>query len=145
MSTQITLTQIRTVVDVDPPNDEYEFRLESSVECDSTDTGFVPGPFPASAPVFLFQKGTTEPEDTYVHVCTLGDFVTYADSRGAVPADNFYRKDAVTQDFENLGDAVAESSLQKTRLQNLVTDWENYADDNWDAPHPGEETVITGD
>lgn len=143
MATQITLTQIRTVVDTDPPNGAYKFRLNASVICDSTDTGFITGP-PAAAQVFLWQKGATAPEDVFVHTCTLGDYLTYANSRAGNPAQDFYRK-ATTEDldYDELDDAVAESDLQKTRLQNLVTDWENYQDENWDAPAPGEDTIIT--
>jgi len=144
MATQITLTQIRTVVDTDPPNDDYVFRLDSSVLCDSSDSSFVVAP-PAPACVFLFQKGEAEPDDVYVHVCTLGDYVTYKDTREGESEDDFYRKSAAIQDFDNLDNAVSESDMQKTRLQNLVTDWENYADNSWDAPDPGEDTVITGD
>ena len=132
MATQITLTQIRTVVDIDPPNGDYRFRLQSTVVVDSSDTGFT------EPEVFLRDKATGD----FQHTCTLGDYLTYPNAPGA---EDFYRDDSVQLDFENLDDAVAESNLQKTRLQNLVTDWENYADNNWDAPSPGEDTVITGD
>jgi hypothetical protein len=134
MSTQITLTQVRSVVDIDPPNGVYRFRLQSSVVVDDPSGGFT------EPEVFLMNKDTGD----FEHTCTLGDYLTYPNAPGA---EDFYRDDSILLDFEYLDDAVAESNLQKTRLQNLVTDYENYADNNWGGPPPGttENTIISGD
>lgn len=135
MATQVTITQVKSVVDIDPPNGDYRFRLQSSVVVDSSDTGFT------EPEVFLLDSE----DDDYEHVCTLGDYLNFPNVKPTPPipvGEEFYRTDSVQLDFENLADAVAEADLQITRLQNLITDWENYADNNWTGSTP---TIITAD
>lgn len=135
MATQVTITQTKSVVDIDPPNGDYRFRLQSSVVVDSSDTGFT------EPEVFLLDST----DDDYEHVCTLGDYLNFPNVKPGVPipaGEEFYRVASVQMDFENLADAIAEADLQITRLQNLITDWENYADNNWTGTTP---TPITGD
>jgi hypothetical protein len=133
MATQITITQTKSVVDIDGT---YYFRLQSSVVVDSSDTGFT------EPEVFVMSVEPDPPDDEYQHTATLGDYLTFPNTRpGSTPPD-FYRVASVQLDFENLADAVAEADLQITRLQNLITDWEDYADNNWTGTTP---TIITGD
>jgi len=124
MATQITITQTKTVVDIDPPNGDYRFRLLSVVVVDSTTTGFT------EPQVFLLDSAT----DSYQHVVTLGDYLNFPNAKPAEPVppgEEFYRVFTFTLDFENLADASAEADTQITRLQNLITDWETYSADNW--------------
>lgn len=124
MATQITITQVKSVVDIDPPNGEYRFRLVSTVVIDSSDTGFT------EPEVFLLDSEDSD----YEHVCTLGDYLNFPNVQPTPPippGEEFYRAASVQLDFDNLADAVAEADLQITRLQNLITDRENYVDNNW--------------
>jgi hypothetical protein len=135
MATQVTITQVKSVVDIDPPNGDYRFRLVSTVVVDSSDTGFT------EPEVFLLNSTN----DDFEHTCMLGDYLNFPKVKPTPPipvGEEFYRVATVQLDYENLADAVAEADLQLVRLQNLVTDWENYADNSWTGSTP---TVITGD
>lgn len=72
---------------------------------------------------FLF----AEADDSYQHVCTVGDLEAYPDTKTGGIA--YYRQDAVTQFFDVLDDAWDHANLVKTRMQNLVDDWESYVND----------------
>jgi len=130
MLTTITITQVKTVEIID---DEYVYRLNSTIVVDEGDI---------EPELFLYRKGITPSDDTFEHTCTLGDRVTFSKDREGAPTIDFYRKAAATDlDYDELSLAVAEAALQLTRLQNLVTDWVAYGDSTW-----GETTVteITG-
>lgn len=137
MSTEVKITQTKSVVDVDPPNEVYKFRLVSVVTIIDSDTGF------DEPEVFLMDTANNE----FQHTCTLGDYFNYPDTDPGTPPPDYYREDSVTLNFDDLDAAIAEAALQITRLQNLITDWENHADSNWGTISTPvvDETDITGD
>jgi len=89
---------------------------------------------PATAPFdnnfFLFAQS----DDSYQHVCTVGDLEAYPDV--STPGTEYYRLSTVTTFYDALDDARDHAALVKTRIQNLVDDWEVYKND----PEPFEGT-----
>lgn len=121
MTTTINVEQTKTVEVI---SGDYVYRLNTTV------TVIAGGIEPET---FLYRMGATEPQDTFEHTCTLGDMVTYENTRAAaeIAHDDFYRKSTtVDLDYEELQLALTEAALQLTRLQSLVTDWEAY-EGNW--------------
>jgi len=111
MSTTLHVVWVKTVVDAGGGVTKY--RLATTC---SAPGGTVPLP---DAKVILFQDAT--PTDLYVHVCTAGDMLTFPGTPPGPPG--YYRAVTVTQDFDTPDEAVAEETLQRARIQNLVTDW----------------------
>ena len=62
-------------------------------------------------------------DDSYQHVCTVYDILTYPTV--STPGVEFYREDtaSLTYTVEQLDTAVEEAALQKTRLEELLTQY----------------------
>jgi hypothetical protein len=63
-------------------------------------------------------------DDTYEHICTVGDINRYKASRAEETL--YYRVSSWTLFFDSLEDLSAEALVQRQKAQFLVTDWENY-------------------
>lgn len=109
MATSVDVEWVRSVIEV---GGETKYQLVTT--CSSPSVGF-------HKELFLFEDKVPDP-DLYLHVCTIGDVLHYGTTPGG--ADTKYRKDTVTQVFDSPEDSDDEEELQKTRLQNLVNDWE---------------------
>jgi hypothetical protein len=131
MATSLKLTQVRGVVTGGSPaggtDGQYyvtNTTSEASVETVNFDNHF-----------FLF----AEADDSYQHVCTVGDLEAYPDTKTGGIA--YYRLTTVTQFFDELDDAWDHANLVKTRLQNLADDWEAYVNDP-EGPFADTEVIV---
>lgn len=113
MATSIHVDWVKSVVSV---GGETKYRLATTC---STPVGIT------SAKIIFFQEAS--PSDIYVHICTVGDMLYYSEHNPpVVPPDNpgYFRAATVTQDFDTPQAAMNEETLQRARIQNLMTDWE---------------------
>jgi hypothetical protein len=105
------------------PNDPAEYKLH--IEFSAASIGF-------QTELILIKKGDTEDDDTYEHICTVGDINRYTMTRGT---DLYYRVAAWDQFFANLEDLAAEVLVQQGKAQYVVTDWETYTGGVIDQPY----------
>lgn len=122
MATSVKLHQVRELVNLGGSPPTYKFRITSTC---SEPTGGI------EKELFLFRDS----DDEYVHVATLGDHEKYPNSKTGA---DYYRQDSVVLEYDDVEDAVDESDLQKTRLQAVVTDYEEYKESSFIA----DETIV---
>lgn len=119
MTTSIRLTQERSLTTIPPDPADYNYKLVTTF--DQPSTGFC-------TQLILIKKGTTEADDSYEHICTVGDVKRYGTSRSAAPLDLYYRTSSWTQYFNSLSDLDEQMSIQKQKTQFVVTDWQVYTE-----------------
>jgi hypothetical protein len=75
--------------------------------------------------LFLFKQS----DNVYQHVCTVDDIGRYP--HGTSPTIDFYREPAavLTYTTDQLADAIEEAALQKTRLSELVGEYDDASTD----------------
>jgi len=124
MATSIHLTQERSLTTGGDDTDK-DYKLTTVFSKDDPDPS--PG-FPVelilARKVVIEGDEENDEDDTYEHVCTVGDINRYTASR---PDETlYYRVASWTLFFDSLEELSAEALVQREKTQFLVTDWENY-------------------
>lgn len=121
MATSIHLDQERDLTDPGDP-EGYDYKLTSTFSAPTT--GF-------TEYLILIQKAEEEADDTYQHVCTVGDINRYGTDRTSASVGSYYRVDTWVLFFTSLETLEEEATTQQEKTQFVVTDWENYAGATW--------------
>jgi hypothetical protein len=105
----------------------------------SGDTGLLLG-YSSDKKIWYVAPDTADDTFDPAEVATITGSGTHA-TITTVTGDTRYRAATVTQDFNTPQEAEAEETLQRTRLQNLITDWSN---DYGSFPDTDTETISDG-
>lgn len=136
MATSVKLTQNRGVVTAGSPAGGVDGQYFVTNTC--SDAVVNTANFDNSFFLFKLETG----DDTYEHVCTVGDLEAYPET--APGSDAYYRLTTATLFFDEVDAAWDAANLVKFRLQNLVDDWESYYNPPGSAfPVVDEETDFT--
>lgn len=130
MATSVKLKQDQDVVGPTDPDHPGEYKLTTTF----SDPLPVGGHWDACFILIKINDELHPEEDTYAHVCTVGDLEAYAYTvrADAVAHDNpYYRVDTWDLFYTSLEEMSAETTLQQERTQFLVDDWENYSGGEW--------------
>lgn len=118
MATVATTQQTREAVVVDGKT-QYKITIWTTEQ----------GPLPTKA-IFCIQiNDPTDPKaDTFGRVVTITDFSTYGEDRAQAVLDQeeFYRLDNWVFYYDDLTTAVNATDVLKTRIDEMVTEWETY-------------------
>lgn len=131
MATSVKLTQVRGVVTGGVPAGGTDGQYYVTSTCSEA----TPATVNFDNNFFLF----AESDDSYQHVCTVGDLEAYPDV--STPGIDYYRLATVTLFFDELDQAWDHANLVKSRLQNLVDDWESYMYDP-EGAFPGTDVEV---
>jgi len=131
MATSVKVTQTRSVPPVGDPH-EGEYKLDSVFSEATTDVGG-PGNWDNAFSLVKIVDTADASKDEYQHVCTVGDLEAYHNTRAAAVSagHEYYRAISVTRYFENIELMDEAKTVEQTRTQELVVDWDAYQGTGW--------------
>lgn len=132
MATSVKLTQVESLPPVGDPY-EGEYKLQVTFSNASTDGGDPGGNWDNAFILVKIVSAGDPTQDTYQHICTVGDLESYAPDRATAVANNhdYYRIATWPLYYESIEEMTTAKTVQQTRADYLVTDWENYGGGTW--------------